>query len=73
MREVRFYLHISAEEFLRYYRGTAGSVVVSAEDGSRLRFPAASLRKFITREGISGRFVIRFDEKNKLLGIERLA
>jgi hypothetical protein len=73
MRQARFTLHISADEILRYYRGQAGMVAVIADDGTRLRFPAASLRSFVTREGIHGRFMIRFDEGNRLLGVERIA
>jgi hypothetical protein len=72
MRQARFTLHISADELLRYYRGDAAVVAVTAADGTRLRFPASSLRRFVTREGIHGRFLIRFDEDNHLLGIERL-
>ncbi len=72
MRQVRFTLRIPAEEMLRYYRGKAASVSVMAEDGRRLRFPAETLRPFVTREGISGRFVLRFDERNRLQGIDRI-
>jgi len=72
MRQARFTLHIPADEVLRYYRGSASMVAVTAADGTRLRFPAACLRPFVTREGIHGRFLIRFDENNRLLGIERL-
>jgi hypothetical protein len=72
MRQARFTLHISADEMLRYYRGQAGMVTVIADGGIRLRFPAASLRPFVSREGIHGRFIIRFDEGNRLLGVERI-
>jgi Protein of unknown function (DUF2835) len=72
MRQARFTLHISADEILRYYRGQAGMVSVVADDGRRLRFPAVSLRRFVTDGGIHGRFVIRFDENNRLLGVERI-
>ncbi len=73
MRQAFFTLHIPAAEMLRYYRGSAATVAVTAEDGTRLKFPAASLRRFVTGEGIHGRFVIRFDEANRLVGIEKLS
>lgn len=73
MRQAHFTLHISADEILRYYRGQAGMVAAVAEDGRRLRFPAVSLRPFVTARGIHGRFVIRFDENNRLLDIRRIA
>ncbi len=72
MRQVRFTLHISADEVLRYYRGSAAMVAVTATDGTRLRFPAGSLRRFVTREGIHGQFLIRFDENNRLVEIKRV-
>ncbi|OHB26362.1 MAG: hypothetical protein A2X84_07245 [Desulfuromonadaceae bacterium GWC2_58_13] len=72
MRQARFTLHISADEVLRYYRGRASVVAVTATDGTRLRFPAGILRRFVTGEGIHGQFLIRFDANNRLLGIERV-
>ncbi len=68
---MRFSLRISADEYLRYYRGAVRHVVVTAEDGTRLRFPAANLRPFVTREGVRGRFVMRFDANNKLVSLNR--
>lgn len=65
-------LHIDAEEFLRYYRGSAK--VVSAPDiyGRSVRFPANILQPFITREGIQGVFEIFFDESGKFVSIEKM-
>ncbi len=57
---------------LRYYRGKAACVSVVAEDGRRVRFPAENLRPFVTREGIHGRFALRFDEHNRLQGMDRI-
>jgi len=71
--KIRFYLDISQEEYLRNYRGTAHSVLVQAEDGRRVRFPAVSLRQFVTADGIRGRFEISLDENNSLKDIRRLA
>ncbi len=71
--KIRFYLDISQDEFLRYYRGSAHSVLVQAEDGRRVRLPAANLRPFLVAEGIRGRFEILLDENNSLQEIRRLA
>ena len=72
MREYRFRLAISAEEYLAYYQGAANQVVTTAANGLRLQFPADSLRSFVTREGVHGVFVLRVDENNKLQAIERV-
>ena len=73
MKSMRFSLNISAEQYQRYYQGSATSVVVTAEDGRSLKFPASALQQFITHEGISGHFEIRFDDQNKLESVIRLS
>lgn len=71
-QKLRFYLDISQDEYLRNYRGSAHSVLVQAEDGRTVRFPAVNLRKFVTTEGIRGRFEMTLDENNSLIDIRRL-
>ena len=51
-----FVLELPAEEYLRYYQGQAGAVIVRAEDGRRVQLPASALRPFVTEQGIYGRF-----------------
>ncbi len=70
--EVFFVIHLSAEEFLRYYQGTAGFIQVQAEDGRRIRLPAGNLRRFVTATGIRGRFRLRFDAQRKIIGLDRI-
>ena len=65
-RRIRFQLAISAEEYLAYYQGSAQVVVARADDNRTIRFPASAIRKFVTHDGIFGRFEITFDENNKL-------
>lgn len=72
MREYRFRLAISAEEYLAYYQGAANQVVTSLANGQKLQFPADNLRSFVTREGVHGVFVLRVDANNKLQSIERV-
>ncbi len=69
---LRFSLHISQEEALRYYQGSAKSVVVRAENGQRLQFPAEHIRPFIDQKGVQGIFSISFDNDNKLIGLKRI-
>lgn len=70
--EVRFFLQISARDVLRYYRGEASMVAVTAEDGTRVRFPASNLRPFLTHAGVHGRFALRFDTEHKLVELRRI-
>ena len=70
MPSVDVTLNIDADEFLRVYQGSARDVVARADDGRTLRFPAAILRRFVTREGIVGRFRIQFDGQGRFVDIQ---
>ena len=72
MTELRFRLDISKAEALRYYQGQARFVIVTAENGQRLQFPAEHIRSFIGSNGLQGYFSIKFDDNNKLIGIKRV-
>jgi len=69
---IYFRLSLPAERYLHYYRGNARAVIVRSEDGRRIQLPAASLRPFVTAEGIIGRFQLTLDENNKLIDVRRV-
>jgi hypothetical protein len=71
-QRIRFHLSISADDYLAYYQGVARAVVVQAEDGRSLRFPAGALQPFVTHQGIHGRFELCFDAHHKLQGLRRI-
>ncbi|WP_253938432.1 DUF2835 domain-containing protein [Hahella sp. HN01] len=73
MRQIIVDIHISAEEYLNVYRGSAKNVNAISREGLRVQFPANILQRFVTREGIRGSFVITFDDGNKFHSIEQLA
>lgn len=73
MHDVIFSISITPEAYLQYYRGTAKAVIVKAEDGRRVRFPAEALQPYIKPDGIHGRFRLIFDKNNKLLKLEKLS
>ena len=64
-------LKIEADAYQKMYRGDAQHVVALDVEGRKIQFPAASLRPFVTREGIEGVFVIKVDETNRLIDIQR--
>ena len=70
-REFVVTLNISAMAYQRMYSGDAQHILAQDRHGRRIRFPASSLRPFVTREGISGVFVLRVDARNKLIEIRR--
>lgn len=74
MPRLHFVIHISAEEYLRYYQFRANQVVVATEEGPTLRLPARHFRPFITHDGIHGRFCVIYDAREqKLLDLKRLS
>lgn len=72
MKELQFQINISAAQYLKYYQGTAQSVLVKDDSGTTLRFPASLLKKFVTHDGIHGRFVMQIDNNNKCIAIQRV-
>jgi hypothetical protein len=65
-------LSISAEDYLKYYRGSAKNILARDVNGKTVNFPAGILQKFVTREGISGVFEIFFDSTGKFVSVERI-
>lgn len=66
-----FYLKLTAEQFLPYYRGEINQVVVTTTEHLRVKFPAVHLRKYMTRNGVEGIFCME-TENNKFKSLEKL-
>lgn len=73
MTRLRFRMNLNAQQALRYYQGMARTVIVTAETGQKLSFPAEHIRQFVDSSGVNGLFSIEFDDNNKLIGIKRLS
>ena len=72
MNEYLISLDISADEYLRYYKGQAVSVIARDQAGRRIRFPATALRPYVTQSGVHGRFRLVTDDKHRLERLEKL-
>ena len=72
MKRYEFYLRITADQYLDYYRGTARYVVVRCTTGQNVQFPASLLQQFVTSEGICGHFALSCDEHHRNSHLERL-
>lgn len=66
-------LNISAEEWLKIYRGTARIVRARTRDGRGVQFPANILQRFVRHEGIQGRFLIEYDLDGKFKSVSKIA
>ncbi|MCZ6527053.1 MAG: DUF2835 domain-containing protein [Gammaproteobacteria bacterium] len=69
---IRFRLAIAADRYLAYYQQRAKDVIVRAEDGRQVRFPASALRRFLSHRGVYGLFEMQYDSRHKLIGLERI-
>ncbi len=69
MQKMRFYLDISPQQYLSYYKGAAKFVNVQTDYGRTLKFPASELQKFVTHSGIQG---IEFNAQYKLVNLSRV-
>ena len=73
VNKVRFGLYISAEDYLRYYSGSAKNVIVKADNGQNIQFPANALQAHVSQDGVEGRFELWMDQNNKLIKLVRIA
>lgn len=72
-RYYKFNLNISAEELLRVYTGSARKVMVRTYEGLNLELDANHLRKFTTKDGICGKFVLTTNAENKFISLEKIS
>ena len=72
MQEFRLRLMIPAYELLAYYRDGAQYALVTSIDGKRIRMPAYLLRPHATAKGIEGEFILRCDDKNRFISLQKL-
>lgn len=72
MQQFEFRLSISEQQYLHYYRGTINQVVVRSTSGATVQFPASLLTKFVTVNGIHGRFVLTCGDDYKGSEIKRI-
>ncbi|WP_370301495.1 DUF2835 domain-containing protein [Alkalimarinus coralli] len=73
MQKISIDLTISADEWLKIYRGSARTVSATSRDGRRIQFPANILQQYVTHFGISGSFDIYFDDQGKFSSIIKTA
>lgn len=72
LRQVIVPLNLSADEYLRYYRGAVRNVLARDLQGRVVQFPANLLQRFVTENGVDGIFEITITSAGKLVDIRRL-
>jgi hypothetical protein len=72
MHRFEFSVNLSAQEYLKYYRGSVSRVFAQCTDGTTIQFPALLLKPFVTSSGIRGNFVLMCGADGKGSQIERI-
>ena len=70
MPELIVHVNVKPEQVAAYYRGEVRAVVARASNGQTVQFPLSVLHKFISTEGIQGRFKLVVDAQNKFQRVE---
>ena len=72
VKEYRFTVHMSAEEFQLHYQGHVHAIVVTTWAGTRIQLPAFRFRPFFASDGIHGGFFLVLDDNNKFVSMQRI-
>ncbi len=72
MPRYEFELSIGPERCLDYYRGLIQQVIVRATTGQTVQFPANRLQRFVTADGVHGRFVLVCDDQHRCVELQRV-
>jgi len=72
MPESRFHLHLSTEQYQQFYSGEVSQVQVVDQHYRRIQFPAGMLRKHVSRDGVHGEFILKYDKDNRLISLEQV-
>ena len=70
--EFRFSMNLSRQKYLQYYAGETKSVQVQSDEGLMIRFPASALKPWVTHQGVSGTFIIKYDKNHKLIELKKV-
>lgn len=64
-------MNMTRDEIMPYYQGKALSIVVRAECGLKVQFPAMHIRKYVTLAGVQGRFCLE-TVNNKFISLTKV-
>lgn len=72
LHKVMFELNISAAEYLQFYQGSVSSVLVNSFCGKKIQFPANRLQRYVTQNGIYGRFTLTYTGTGKIIELVKV-
>lgn len=66
-------VNLTSEQVKQYYMGQKSRVQAYTDDGQSISVPYDILLKFVSHQGIYGRFEICYDDNGKFQGISRVS
>lgn len=72
MNKFYFNMSLSYERFLPFYQGHVKTLQVTDDFKRRIDIPAEHFRKFLTRDGLAGRFELTVQKNGKFVSLERI-
>ncbi|MCP4433557.1 MAG: DUF2835 domain-containing protein [Gammaproteobacteria bacterium] len=66
-RRFEFNINLSADKTHRIYQGQARYILVYTDNGTSLQLPAINFQRYVTEQGIQGRFEVEIDDRNKII------
>ena len=72
MHTFEFDMTLSATKTRTIYEGQARHILVESDQGVMLQLPASNFYRYVTAEGIRGRFSVDVDADNKIVALRRL-
>ena len=72
MPKAVFSISLNSQQVLEFYKGLKHRVQVRTESGQSMSIPYDTLLKYVTREGIHGRFEITYSNDGQLGDLIRL-
>ncbi|MEP0354974.1 DUF2835 family protein [Paraglaciecola sp.] len=73
MQTFYFTLGLKYEECESLYQPGINTVVMTADNGTRVQLPVKNLRPHVTRTGIKGRYLLIINSDNKFQSFEKIA
>ena len=71
-KEYKFYLDISKEDLIHVYQGSIHKLRAKTTSNLVIELDANHLRRFTTRSGIKGWFVLTTTNQNKFISLEKI-
>jgi hypothetical protein len=72
MHKFEFDMALSAQKTQTIYEGQARYILVETDRGLKLQLPAANFYRYVTADGIQGRFSVKIDADNKIIKMRKI-